>query len=77
LSEGRYIEHENDTFKEMFYIEEEKRGFYPKENHSVTGVYEVELKPNEEKNISFVCGFEENIEEINVEDIFKKRNKQN
>lgn len=72
LSEGRYIEHENDTFKEMFYIEEEKRGFYPKENHSVTGVYEVELKPNEEKNISFVCGFEENIEEINVEDILKK-----
>ena len=72
LSEGKYIEHENDTFKNMFYIEEQKRGFYPKENHSVTGVYEVELKPNEEKDISFVCGFEENIEEINLKDTLKK-----
>lgn len=72
LSEGKYIEHENDTYRDMFYIEEEKRGFYPKENHSVTGVYEVELNPNEEKDISFVCGFEENIEEINLKDILKK-----
>ena len=72
LSEGKYIQHEKDTFKDMFYIEEEKRGFYPKENHSVTGVYEVELKPNEEKDISFVCGLEENIEEIDLKDILKK-----
>ena len=72
LSEGKYIEHQNDTYTDMFYIEEEKRGFYPKENHSVTGVYEVELNPNEEKDISFVCGFEENIEEINLKDILKK-----
>ena len=56
LSEGRYIEHQNDTFRDMFYIEEQKRGFYPKENHSVTGVYEVDLQPNEEKEIYFVCG---------------------
>ena len=72
ISEGKYIKHENDTYKDLFYIEEEKRGFYPKENHSVTGVYEIELKPNEEKNISFVCGFEENIEEINLKDILKQ-----
>ena len=72
LSEGKYIEHINDTYIDMFYIEEEKRGFYPKENHSVTGVYEVELEPNEEKDISFVCGFEENIEEINLKDTLKK-----
>ena len=72
LSEGKYIQHEKDTFKDMFYIEEEKRGFYPKENHSVTGVYEIELKPNEEKDISFVCGLEENIEEIDLKDILKK-----
>ena len=72
LSEGKYIEHKNDIYKDMFYIEEKKRGFYPKENHSVTGVYEVELKPNEEKDISFVCGFEENIEEIDLKDILKK-----
>lgn len=72
LSEGKYIQHENNIFRDMFYIEEEKRGFYPKENHSVTGVYEIELAPNEEKDISFVCGFEENIEEINLIDVLKK-----
>ena len=76
ISEGKYIKHENDTYKDMFYIEEEKRGFYPKENHSVTGVYEIELKPNEEKNISFVCAFEENIEEINLKDILKQETQQ-
>ena len=36
LSEGKYISHENDTFLHMFYIEEEKRGFYPEENHRST-----------------------------------------
>ena len=74
LSEGKYIEHKNDIFKDMFYIEEQKRGFYPKENHSVTGVYEIELQPNEEKEISFVCGLEENIEEINLNELIKKEN---
>ena len=59
----------------MFYIEEEKRGFYPKENHNVPGVYEVELKPNEEKDISFVFGMEENIEEVDVKDILKNEEK--
>lgn len=34
-SEGEYFEHVNDTFKNMFYIEEEKRGFYPEEDHAV------------------------------------------
>ena len=69
LSEGTYIKHENDTFRDMFYIEEEKRGFYPKENHSVSGVYEVEIKPNESKTLTFICGLEENIEEINASDV--------
>ena len=69
LSEGNYIRHENDNFKNMFYIEEEKRGFYPEENHAVPGRYEVEIKPKEEKEISFVCSLEENIEQINVKDL--------
>ena len=55
LTDGKYIKHENDTFKSMFYIEEEKRGFYPEENHVVPGVYEIEIEPNEEKELSFVC----------------------
>ena len=69
LSEGTYTEHKNNTFRDMFYIEEEKRGFYPKENHHVTGVYEVDIEPNESKALTFVCGFEENIEEIKSREI--------
>ena len=74
-SEGKYIEHNNDTFFNMFYIEEEKRGFYPEENHIVPGRYEINIKAGEEKEISFVCSFEENIEEINVKDLIEKEEK--
>ena len=69
MSEGTYIEHKNDLFNNMFYIEEEKRGFYPEENHIVSGVYEIEIEPNEEKEISFICSMEENIEEIDCKQI--------
>lgn len=65
LQEGKYEKHENDIFKNMYYIEEEKRGLMPRENHLVPGVYEVDLLPNEEKELTFICSLEENIEEIN------------
>ena len=60
-NEGTYIEHKNDTFRNMFYIEEEKRGFYPEENHSVIGRYEIELEPKTEKEIQIVCSLNENM----------------
>ena len=69
MSEGNYIEHSNDTFRNMYYIEEEKRGFYPEENLSVTGRYEIEIAPNEEKDIYFICSLENNIEEVNVKKV--------
>ena len=72
LSEGNYVQHENDTFKDMFYIEEEKRGFYPEENHCVPGIYEIEIPAKQEKEISFVCSLEENIEEIDVKKLINK-----
>ena len=75
ISEGDYIEHKDDTFFNMFYIEEEKRGFYPEENHIVPGRYEIKIEANEEKEISFVCSFEENIEEIDVKDLIKAEEK--
>ena len=75
LSEGKYIEHQNDSFNNMFYIEEEKRGFTAVENHTVPGRYEVEIKAKEEKEISFVCSLEENIDEINVKDLIQKEEK--
>jgi len=75
MSEGKYIEHKNDTFENMFYIEEQKRGFYPEENHSVVGRYEIEIQPNEEKEISFVFSLEENIEEINCRSVIENEEK--
>ena len=64
VSDGKYTEHFNDVFNNMFYIEEEKRGFFPEENHIVSGVFDIEIEPNEEKNVSFICSMEENIDEI-------------
>lgn len=65
-SHGNYIKHENDTFNNMYYIEEDKRGFFPEENHIVPGRYEIDINENSNKEIGFVCSLEENIEEINV-----------
>ncbi len=72
VSEGTYIQHVNDTFAHMFYIEEQKRGFYPEENHAVPGRFEVEIPEHTTKEISFVCSFEENIEEIDVAKLIYK-----
>ena len=66
LSEGNYLEHQNDIFHNMFYVEEQKRGFDPVENHIVPGVYEVEIPAKSEKEISFICSLEENIEQKSV-----------
>lgn len=68
-TEGNYIEHYKDIFKNMYYIEEEKRGFYPEEDLIVTGRYEIELLPGEEKEVCFICSLENNIEEINVKKV--------
>ena len=72
LSEGQYIKHENDSFKNMFYIEEEKRGFNAEENHAIAGRYEVTLEPNTAKDITFVASLEENIEEIDARKVISK-----
>ena len=72
INDGKYIEHHNDTFFNMFYIEEEKRGFEAEENHTVPGRYEIELEPGEEKEVSFICSTEENIEEIDARALIVK-----
>ena len=72
INDGNYIEHKDDIFYNMFYIEEEKRGFEPEENHVVPGRYEIEIEPNEEKEISFICSTEENIEELDARGLILK-----
>lgn len=72
INEGIYIQHQNDIFGGMFYIEEEKRGFEATENHVVPGRYEVEIEPEQEKQISFICSLEENIDNINAKTLITK-----
>ena len=69
VSEGNYIEHIQDAFRNMYYIEEEKRGFFPEENHCVPGRYEIEIEAGKEKEITFICSLEENIEEIQAKEV--------
>lgn len=74
-SEGRYIPHENDTFENMYYIEEEKRGFYPEENHCVVGRYEIDIKANEEKEISFFFSLDTKISSLDGQKLIEKEEK--
>ena len=72
LSEGKYVEHINDTFRNMYYLEEEKRGQAAEENLSVPGVFEGKLRANEEKFVTFICSLEENIDELDGKNIINK-----
>ena len=72
MSKGQYIQHINDTFNNMYYIEEEKRGFFPEENLAVPGRYEIEVPENTNRELAFICSLEDNIEEINVRTVINK-----
>lgn len=72
VSEGKYIEHVADSFQNMFYIEEEKRGFNPEENQAIPGRYEILLEPNTVQEITFVASLEENIEEVKAKQVINK-----
>lgn len=72
LSEGKYVEHINDTFRNMYYLEEEKRGQAAEENLAVPGVFEVKLRANEEKFVTFICSLEENIDELDGKELINK-----
>ncbi len=55
VKEGKYTEHKNDAFCNMYYRIEEERGFVSCENHAVPGTFTIEIKPNEDKEIVFIC----------------------
>lgn len=72
VTNAEYIKHENNSYKNMYYIEEENRGFIAEENHAIPGVFEVNIEPNEQKEISIICSLEENIDEIEAPEIIEK-----
>lgn len=71
-SEGKYMKHVDDTFYNMYYEKEAERGFTATENHTVPGVYNINIYPHEEKDITFVCSLEENIDEIDAIDVINR-----
>lgn len=68
---GTYIEHKEDYFRNMYYLKEEERGFYPKEDLVVPGRYEINLLPKESKEITFIASLEDNTEQIDSNKVFK------
>ena len=72
VNSGSYIEHFNDTFKNMYYLKEEERGFYPKEDLAVPGRYEIHIEAREKKEITFVASLDENIEQIDANKVFSE-----
>ena len=55
IAGSEYEKHENDMFFGMQYAREKERGFDYEENHAVPGTFVVEVKPNEDKEFTFVC----------------------
>ena len=58
-SDGIYMEQNNDAFKNMYYVVEEKRGLSSEENHAIAGYYEINIEPGEEKYVTFACSLDE------------------
>lgn len=69
--EGNYIEHQNDVFRNMYYLKEEERGFDAEEDLIVPGRYEILVKAKETKEITFVASLEDNTEQVDSNSIFK------
>ena len=53
-------------------MRKKKEGFIQKKIIAFPGIYEIEIKPNENKKITFVCSLEENIDKVDGEKLIKK-----
>ena len=68
VKNSKFEKHDNDYFKGMQYEKERERGFDYTENHLVPGTFCVDIKPNEDKEITFICSLEKNgfkLDELN------------
>ena len=70
LDEGKYTAYNSDTFKNMYYLKEEQRGFESEENLAVTGKYEIEFAPKEIKELNFVVSLDDDVDRIDIQKAF-------
>lgn len=71
LNDGQYIMHENDVFKNMYYLKEAERGFDAEEDLIVPGRYEVQIPAKATKEITFVASLEDNTEQVDSNTVFE------
>ena len=71
-SDGNYIEHQQDTFRNMYYLKEEERGFFPEENLCVPGRYEILIGAKQKKDIYLFVSLEEEIESLEPNRVFEE-----
>lgn len=69
--EATYIQHFQDTFRNMYYLKEEERGFFPEEDLCVPGRFEVAIPAKKKKEISIVVSLNEKIENIDTKNVFE------
>lgn len=69
--EATYIQHFQDVFRNMYYLKEEERGFFPEENLCVPGRFEVAIPAKKKKEVSVVVSLNEKIENIDVKKVFE------
>ena len=58
VRESAYTKYEDNIFYSMYYQKDKERGFYPTENHAIPGTFEINIKPNEDKEVTFLCSLE-------------------
>ena len=68
---GKYEIHQNDTFRNMYYMKEEERGFFAEENLCVPGVFKIEIKAKEKIDINIIASLDDDIDNIVAEDVFE------
>jgi len=71
-SDGTYSYYTEDVFRNMYYIKEEERGFYPEENHAVTGCFTINIKPKEEKTVNIVISTEKDADKVKADKVFEE-----
>ncbi len=70
VSGAKYILHQDDMFYQMEYDVEKERGFEYTENHVIPGTFKIEINPNEDKEIVFICATNDQ-NGISIDDITK------
>ncbi len=69
VKNSKYHKYEKNIFYNMHYKVEQERGFDCLENHLVPGTFEIDIKPNEDKTITFVCALDEDLKINKITDI--------